>query len=61
MESEISKTDAEIQPQWFSLRVSSGKERVVEENIQYELKMNDIQDMVEEIRYPQGAGEASHH
>ena len=52
MESEISKTDAEIQPQWFSLRVSSGKERVVEENIQYELKMNDIQDMVEEVFVP---------
>ena len=52
MESEISKTDAEIQPKWFSLRVSSGKERVVEENIQYELKMNDIQDMVDEVFVP---------
>ena len=52
MESEISKTDAEIQHQWFSLRVSSGKERVIEENIRYELKMNDIEEMVDEVFVP---------
>ena len=35
-QSQLSKTDAEIKHLWFSLRVSSGKERVVEENIKFE-------------------------
>ena len=38
----VAKTDNEMLHQWFSLRVISGKERVVEENILFESKFNKV-------------------
>ena len=37
---------------WFSLRVISGKERVVEENINHESKVNKIDSSIEEVFVP---------
>ena len=38
---------------WYSLRVISGKEKNVEENIDYETKTNSIENLIEEIfSYP---------
>ena len=42
----------EDQFNWFSLRVISGKERTVEENIMYESKVNKIEDNIEEVFVP---------
>ena len=42
--SNIQKTDSEIKLLWFSLKVTSGKERIVEENILYEAKINKIEE-----------------
>ena len=52
MNSEVLKTDSELKHDWFSLRVSSGKERVVEENIMFESKMNNIEDFIDEVFVP---------
>ena len=38
--------------QWFSLRVISGKERVVEENIMYESKYNNVENFIDEVFVP---------
>ena len=35
---------------WYSLRVISGKEKNVEENIDYETKTNSIENLIEEVR-----------
>ena len=45
-----SNTDHEFS--WFSLRVISGKERVVEDNIMYESKISNIEDNIEEVFVP---------
>ena len=37
---------------WYSLRVISGKERVVEENINYESKLQKIDESIEEVFVP---------
>ena len=50
--SEIVKTEKELKQRWYSLRVTSGKERVVEENIIYESKMNNITDSIVEVFVP---------
>ena len=42
----------EHQFNWFSLRVISGKERIVEENINYESKINKIDSSIEEVFVP---------
>tara|TARA_B100002051_G_scaffold156852_1_gene148300 strand:+ start:1565 stop:2155 length:591 start_codon:yes stop_codon:yes gene_type:complete len=49
----VEKNDSsEIKKDWYSLRVISGKERVVEESITYEAKMNDIADTIGEVFVP---------
>ena len=49
----VEKNDSsEIKKDWYSLRVISGKERVVEESIAYEAKMNDIADTISEVFVP---------
>ena len=56
MENNINiKTDKktiEEQFQWYSLRVISGKERTVEDNINYESKVNKIENYIEEVFVP---------
>ena len=52
MESEIVKTEKELKQRWYSLRVTSGKERVVEENIMYESKYNKIENFIDEVFVP---------
>ena len=42
----------EDQFNWFSLRVISGKERTVEDNIMYESKVSKIEDNIEEVFVP---------
>ena len=42
----------EINTEWFSLRVISGKERSAEDNILYECKMNKIADFIKEVFVP---------
>ena len=48
----VTQTDSEIMHQWFSLRVISGKERVVEENIMYESKYNNVENFIDEVFVP---------
>ena len=48
----VQKLDKEIKHLWFSLKVTSGKERVVEENIMYETKINKIDDLIDEVFVP---------
>jgi hypothetical protein len=48
----VVKTDKEIKNLWYSIRVISGKERTVEENIKYETDANNVDDLVEEIFVP---------
>ena len=52
MDSNLSKIDSEVKHNWFSLRVSSGKERVVEENIMFESKVNKIESFIDEVFVP---------
>ena len=52
MDAQLSKVDSEVKFNWFSLRVSSGKERVVEENIMFESKMNKIEKLIDEVFVP---------
>jgi len=42
----------ENQFSWFSLRVISGKERTVEDNIMYESKINKVDENIEEVFVP---------
>ena len=37
---------------WYSLRVISGKEKIVEQNILYESKQNDIEQLIDEVFVP---------
>ena len=37
---------------WYSLRVISGKEKSVEQNILYESKINNIEDLIDEVFVP---------
>ena len=37
---------------WYSLRVISGKEKTVEQNILYEAKNNNIEDLIDEVFVP---------
>tara|TARA_B100000029_G_C17159082_1_gene808938 strand:- start:44 stop:649 length:606 start_codon:yes stop_codon:yes gene_type:complete len=37
---------------WYSLRVISGKEKLVEQNILYESKINNIEEMIDEVFVP---------
>ena len=37
---------------WYSLRVISGKEKIVEQNILYESKENDIEQLIDEVFVP---------
>ena len=37
---------------WYSLRVISGKEKLVEQNILYESKQNDIEQLIDEVFVP---------
>ena len=49
----IKKDDnVENQFNWFSLRVISGKERTVEDNIMYESKVSNVDDSIEEVFVP---------
>ena len=48
----IKKDTIENQFNWFSLRVISGKERTVEDNIMYESKVSNIEDNIEEVFVP---------
>ena len=49
----IKKDDnVENQFNWFSLRVISGKERTVEDNIMYESKVSNVDDNIEEVFVP---------
>ncbi len=48
----IKKDTIENQFNWFSLRVISGKERTVEDNIMYESKESNIEDNIEEVFVP---------
>ena len=50
--SNMQKTDSEIKHLWFSLKVTSGKERVVEENILYDAKINKIDELIDEVFVP---------
>ena len=51
--SDIKKdSNTEHQFNWFSLRVISGKERVVEDNIMYESKISNVEDNIEEVFVP---------
>ena len=43
---------SELKKEWYSLRVISGKERIVEDSIGYEAKMNDIVDTIGEVFVP---------
>ena len=52
MDAQLPKVDSEVKFNWFSLRVSSGKERVVEENIMFESKMNKIDEFIDEVFVP---------
>ena len=52
-ESDIKKdSNTEHQFNWFSLRVISGKERTVEDNIMYESKISKVEDNIEEVFVP---------
>jgi len=46
------KTNNENMLNWYSLRVISGKEKLVEENIMYESKQNDIEQLIDEVFVP---------
>jgi len=48
------KNDNNVENQfnWFSLRVISGKERAVEDNIMYESKASNVDDNIEEVFVP---------
>tara|TARA_B100000131_G_C17930857_1_gene538254 strand:- start:9 stop:587 length:579 start_codon:yes stop_codon:yes gene_type:complete len=48
------KNDDNVENQfnWFSLRVISGKERAVEDNIMYESKASNVDDNIEEVFVP---------
>ena len=46
-----SKTEEDIF-NWYSLRVISGKEKTVEQNIDYESKTNNIENLIEEVFVP---------
>ena len=49
----LEKNDSsEIKKEWYSLRVISGKERIVEDSIAYEAKMNDIAETISEVFVP---------
>tara|TARA_B100000959_G_C14834903_1_gene563465 strand:- start:212 stop:790 length:579 start_codon:yes stop_codon:yes gene_type:complete len=37
---------------WYSIRVISGKEKLVEENIHYEAKINNIENFIDEVFVP---------
>tara|TARA_B100000029_G_scaffold350048_1_gene342452 strand:+ start:469 stop:1047 length:579 start_codon:yes stop_codon:yes gene_type:complete len=37
---------------WYSIRVMSGKEKSVEDNIHYEAKINNIENLIEEVFVP---------
>ena len=41
--------DKTVEMKWFSLRVISGKEQKVKENIYYELEENSLQESIENI------------
>jgi transcriptional antiterminator NusG len=47
-----STADSTLELSWYSLRVISGKEKLVEENILYESKINNIEDLVDEVFVP---------
>ena len=44
--------EVEDKSKWYSLRVISGKERLVEDNIAYESQMNDITKFIKEVFVP---------
>ena len=46
------KTDLEDLFNWYSLRVISGKEKAVEENIEYEANQNNISNLIDEVFVP---------
>ena len=52
MDSKLLNVDSELKYHWFSLRVASGKERDVEENIKYESKLNNVENFIEEVFVP---------
>jgi len=47
-----SNQSSDLKMQWYSLRVISGKERIVEDNIEYEAKMNNITETISEVFVP---------
>ena len=44
--------DKTVDMKWFSLRVISGREQKIKENIFYELEENNLQDLIENIFVP---------
>ena len=48
----MADSDKNIEMKWFSLRVISGREQKVKENIFYEMEDSSLQDMVENIFVP---------
>ncbi len=53
MEQELSSSEVvDEKIKWYSLRVISGKERTVEDNIDYESKMNNISKCIKKVFVP---------
>ena len=44
--------DSAVDLNWYSLRVISGKEKLVEQNILYESKLNNIEELIAEVFVP---------
>ena len=50
--SSVSRSNPDLDLNWYSLRVISGKEKLVEENILYESKINNIEELIDEVFVP---------
>ena len=48
----ISDSSSNPDLNWYSLRVISGKEKLVEQNILYESKINNIEELIDEVFVP---------
>ena len=50
--SNLKSDDSAVDLNWYSLRVISGKEKLVEQNILYESKINNIEELIAEVFVP---------